>query len=105
MPANFHSGDDTDSRDRWDACWSALERLPRRRFATTRLHTEAVRLINSCRAATEGRGIEHLEHRAHAAHRATAEQLAAASNEQLNRFMAMLNGALSVLRSHPRHPV
>ena len=105
MPANFHSGDDTDSRERWDACWSALERLPRGRLATVRIHAEAARLINSCRAATEGRGIEHIEHRAYAAHQVTADRIAAGDNGQLNRFMAVLNGALSVLRSHPRHPV
>jgi hypothetical protein len=98
MAAKLFGKDDTHAAENWDACWSALESLPGRDLPTVVMHAEAARIINSFRAVTEGRGIEHIEERALAAHRLAADRLAAGSDEQLNRFMVALEGALSVLR-------
>ena len=102
MAANPFSGDDTDSAEKWDACWNALESLPGCDLPTVAMHAEAIRIISSYRAVTEGRGIEHIEDRAQAAYRLGAGRLAAGSDEHLNRFMVALGGALSVLRRVPR---
>jgi hypothetical protein len=98
MAANLFSEDDTPTAENWDACWNALEKLSGRDLPILAMHEEAARIINSCRAVTEGRGIEHLEERALAAYRLAADRLAAGSDEHLNRFIAALGGALSVLR-------
>ena len=98
MAANPLSEDDTQTAENWDACWNALESLPERDLPSIAMHAEAVRIINSWRAVTEGRGIEHVEERALVAYRLAADQLAAGSDEYLNRFMVALHGALSVLR-------
>jgi hypothetical protein len=94
--------DDTNSAEHWDACWNALESLPRHDLPAVAIRAEAARIIISCRAMTEGRGIEHIESRARAAYRLAAERLEAGSDEQLNRFMVVLDGALSVLRRRSR---
>ena len=98
MAANPSSEDDTETSENWDACWSALESLPGRDLPTVVMRAEAARIINSCRAMTEGRGIEHIEERALAAYRLAGDRLAAGSDEHSNRFMVVLDGALSVLR-------
>ena len=98
MVANLLREDDTHTAENWDACWTALESLPGRDLPTVVMHAEAARIVNSCRAVTEGRGIEHIEARALAAYRLAADRLAASSDEHLNRFMVTLDGALSVLR-------
>ena len=98
MATNLFSEDDTHTAENWDACWNALESLPGRDLPTLAMHAEAARIINSFRAVTEGRGIEHIEERALAAYRLAAGRLAAGSDEHLNRFMVTLDGALSVLR-------
>ena len=98
MAANHFSEDDTHTAENWDACWNALESLPGRDLPTVAMHAEAARIINSCRAMTEGRGIEHIAERALAAYQLAADRLAAGSDERLNRFMVALDGALSVLR-------
>jgi hypothetical protein len=102
MAENPLSGDDTDSAEHWDDCWTALEQLPGGRLPTAAIYAEAARIINSGRAVTEGRGIEHIEERARAAHRLAADRQAAGSDEQLNRFIVVLDGALSALRRVPR---
>ena len=104
MAANPFSGDDTDSAEKWDACWNALESLPGCDLPTGVMHAEAVRIISSYRAVTEGRGIEHLEERAQAAYRLVGGRLSAGPDVRLNRFMVVLGGALSVLRRVPREP-
>ena len=91
-----------DSAEKWDACWNALESLPGCDLPTVAMHAEAVRIISSYRAVTEGRGIERIEDRAQAAYRLGVGGLAAGSDEHLNRFMVALSGALSVLRRVPR---
>ncbi len=101
MAVNFLGNDDTDPAENWDACWSALENLSRRDLPTVAMHAEAARIINSCRAVTEGRGIECIEERARVVYRLAADRPAAASDEHLNRFMVTLNGALTVLRQGP----
>jgi hypothetical protein len=98
MAANPLGEDDTQTAENWDACWNALESLPGRDLGPIAMHAEAVRIINSWRAVTEGRGIEHIEERALVAYRLAVDQLAAGSDEQLNRFMVALHGALSALR-------
>ncbi len=98
MAANPLSEDDIQTAENWDACWNALESLPGRDLPPIAMHAEAARIINSWRAVTEGRGIEHVEERALVAYRLAADQLAAGSDEHLNRFMVALDGALSVLR-------
>jgi len=98
MAANLFSEDDTHTAENWDACWNALESLPSRDLPVPVMHAEAARIINSFRAVTEGRGIEHVEERALAAYRLAADRLVASSDEHLNRFMVTLDGALSVLR-------
>jgi len=102
MAANPLSGDDTESVEKWDACWDTLNRLPGRDLPAAALHAEAVRVVNSCRAMTAGRGIEHIEERVRVAYRATADRLATSSHDYLNRFLLTLGGALSVLRRAPR---
>src|SRR5262249_49509159 len=102
MPANPPSADDTESVEKWDACWNNLNRLPGRNLPAAALHAEAARIINSCRAVTEGRGIERIEERARVAYREAAHRLATRSDDHLNRFMLTLGGALSVLRRVPR---
>ena len=98
MAVNLFSEDDAHTVENWDACWNALESLPCGDLPTVVMHAEAARIVNSCRAVTEGRGIEHIEERALAAHRLAADRLAAGSDEHLNRLMVALDGALSVLR-------
>jgi hypothetical protein len=98
MAANPLSEDDTQTAENWDACWNALESLPGRGLPLIAMHAEAARIINSWRAVTEGRGIEHIEERALVAYRLAADQLAGGSDEQLNRLMVALDGALRVLR-------
>jgi len=98
MAANPFSEDDIESTENWDACWNALESLPGRDLPPIAMHAEAARIINSWRAVTEGRGIEHIEERALVAYRLVTDRLAAGSDEHLNRFMMALDGALSVLR-------
>ncbi len=98
MAADLFIKDDTDTAANWDACWNALESLPGRDLPTVVMRAEAARIINSCRAMTEGRGIEHIEERALAAYRLAGDRLAAGADEHLNRFMVALDGALSVLR-------
>ena len=98
MAANPFSEDDTENTENWDACWNALKSLPGRDLPPIAMHAEAARIINSWRAVTEGRGIEHIEERALVAYRLIADRLAAGSDEHLNRFMVALDGALSVLR-------
>jgi hypothetical protein len=98
MAVNLFSEDDTHTVENWDACWNALESLPGRDLPTVVMHAEAARIVNSCRAVTEGRGIEHIEERALAAYRLAADRLVAGSDEHLNRLMVALDGALSVLR-------
>ena len=102
MAASPFSGDDTDSVEKWDACWNALESLPGRDLTTVAIQAEAARIINSCRAMTEARGIEYIEDRARVAYRVAVDQLATSADERLNRFLAALDGALSVLRRVPR---
>ena len=97
MPALFRE-DDSDIAENWDRCWNTLESLPCRDLPIVAMHAEAARIVNSYRAVTEGRGIEHIEERAQAVYRLTVDRLAAGSDEHLNRFMAALDGALSVLR-------
>ena len=99
------SGDDTSSVEQWDVCWNALERLPGRDLPTDALRSEAARMINTCRAVTEGRRIEHIEERARVAYRLAADRLALDPDEHLNRLIAALDGALSVLRRHPRESI
>ncbi len=98
MAGNLFSKDNIHTAENWDACWNALESLADRDLPPVAMHAEAARIINSCRAVTEGRGIEHIEDRARAAYRLAADRLAAGSNEHLNRFMVALDGALRVLR-------
>ncbi len=98
MAVNFLGNDDTDPAENWDACWSALENLSRRDLPTVAMHAEAARIINSCRAVTEGRGIEFIEERARVVYRLAADRPSANSDEHLNRFMVTLDGALTVLR-------
>ena len=103
MPANvLLSGDDSDSAQNWDACWSTLQGLAGRDLPAATLKAEAAQVINSCRALTEGRGIEQIEERARTTHRLVTGQLSAGSDERLNRFVMVLDGALSVLRQTPR---
>jgi hypothetical protein len=102
MAANPFSEDDTESVKNWDACWNALERLPSDNLSTVAIRSQAAKIVNLYRTATEGRGIEHIEERARAAYRLTAGRLAVGSDERLNRFMVALDGALSVLRRVPR---
>lgn len=102
MAEELFSGDDTSSVERWDACWNDLESLPGRDLPIVAIRTEAARIVNSCRAVTEGRRIEHIEERARIAYRLTADRLASDPNERLNRLMVALDGALSVLRRVPR---
>ena len=98
MPANLFTGDDADSCKNWDACWDALESLPDRDLPINALRAEAARIIDSCRAVTQGRGIERIEERAEAAYRLVKDRPAVGSDEHLNRFRMALVGALSVLR-------
>lgn len=104
MAANLFSKDDTHTAENWDACWKALESLAGRDLPTVAMHAEAARIINSSRAVTEGRGIEHIEERARIAYRLAADRLAGGSDEHLNRFMVALDGALRVLRQVPWEP-
>jgi len=98
---NFFGKDDTDPAENWDACWIALESLSARDLPTVTMQAEAARIVNSCRAVTEGRGIEHIEERARAVYRLAADRLAASSDEHLTRFIVTLDGALTVLRQTP----
>jgi hypothetical protein len=97
MPANLFAGDDTDSGEYWDACWCALESLPGSDLPTVAMHAEAARIINSCRAVTDGRGIERIEERAQVAYRLASDRLPA-NSAHLNRLRLAMGGALSVLR-------
>ncbi len=105
MSVNFAGGDDTDSLENWDACWRDLENLPSRDLPTAALHAEAARIINSCRALTEGRGIEQIEERARNAYRLASGRLAVASDDSVNRYFVTLDGALSVLRRVSRESI
>ncbi len=101
MAMNSLGKDDTDPTENWDACWNALERLSARDLPTVAMQAEAARIVNSCRAVTEGRGIECIEERARAVYRLAADRLAACSDEHLTRFIVTLDGALTVLRQVP----
>ncbi len=103
MAANLFGEDDTESAENWDACWCALESLPSRNdLPNAVLKTQAAKIINSCRALTEGRGIEHIEERARNAYRLAVAEHAAGKEERLSRVIVVLGGALSVLRRYPR---
>jgi hypothetical protein len=102
MLNNLSSEDNIDPAENWDVCWNALESLVNRDLPAAAMHAEAARIVDACRALTEGRGIEHIEERARAAYRLAADRLAAASDEHLSSFMVALDGALSVLRQVPR---
>jgi hypothetical protein len=102
MAADSFSVDDTESAERWDSCWNALTSLPGRNLSVAALRTEAAQIVNSCRASTEGRGIEHLEERARVAHRLATDQFTHSSGEQLSRFTVVLSAARSVLRRASR---
>lgn len=102
MLNDLSNEDNTDRAESWDVCWSTLESLADRDLPAAAMHAEAARIVNACRAMTEGRGIEQLEERARAAYRLAAGRLEAGSDEQLNRFMVALAGALSVLRRRSR---
>jgi hypothetical protein len=102
MPTNLCSEDNIDRAENWDVCWNALESLADRDLPTAAMHAEAARIVNACRAMTEGRGIEHIEERARVAYRLAADRLAAGSDKHLSSFMVALDGALSVLRQVPR---
>ena len=104
MAANLFGKDDTHTAENWDACWEALERLAGRDLPTVAVHAEAARIINSCRAVTEGRGIEYIEERARAAYRLAADRPTVGSDQRPNRFMVALDGALRVLRQVPNSP-
>ena len=101
MAMNFFGKDDADPAENWDACWNALESLSARDLTTVAMQAEAARIVNSCRAVTEGRGIECIEERARAVYRLAADRLAASSDEHLTRFIVTLDGALTVLRQVP----
>ncbi len=114
MIANGSNDNDTDRLANWNASWDLLKNPSGRDLPAAALSAEAASIIESCRAATEGRDIEHLENCIHAAYRLTADQLAAGCDERLKRFIVMLGGALSVLRQIPegdppnlgnRHPL
>ena len=102
MAADHFGEDDTESAEKWDACWNALQGLPGGNVPTSALGSAAAHIIDACRAATEGRGIEHIEERARAAYRLSAQQLAAGSGDRRDRLMVVLGGALNVLRRVPR---
>ena len=102
MLNNLSGDDNTDRAENWDVCWNAIESLADRNLPAAAMHAEAARIVNACRAMTEGRGIEHIEERARAAYRLAADRLAAGSDEHLSSFMVVLDGALSVLRQVPR---
>ncbi|MGC2415428.1 MAG: hypothetical protein WA459_22375 [Stellaceae bacterium] len=101
MPTNRFREDNTDRAENWDVCWTALESLADSDLPTAAMHAEAARIVNACRVMTEGRGIEHIEERARAAYRLTADRLAAGSDKHLTSFIVALDGALSVLRRAP----
>src|SRR5712692_10613036 len=96
MAASPFSGDDTDSVEKWDACWHALKSLPGRDLPIVAIPAEAARIVNSRRAVTEARGIEHIEDRTRTAYRVAADRLATGADERLNRFLLALDGALNV---------
>ena len=98
MAAHSFSEDETESVEKWDSCWNALTSLPGHNLSVAALRTEAAQIVNSYRASTEGRGIEHIEERARVAYSQATDQLTHGSGEHLSRFMAVLSGTLSVLR-------
>jgi hypothetical protein len=102
MAADSFSEDDTESAERWDSCWNALTSLPGRNLSVAALRTEAAQIVNSCRASTEGRGIEHIEERVRVAYRLATDRFTHSSGEHLSRFMVVLSGARSVLRCASR---